>query len=154
MKSTDHPDGLLGPCMQVAIGYEQTELVNGLEGLAADPESLCSGCYMRRTVPLLVLPVPPVVLAPYEFVGRSGEGEDGAAAFAPICHTLLELIAQKGTDEGSRHCDEGRKYLAHWASSPCRLQYQQRTWGRDIAQDPQLSPGEISRRLNTRRRQS
>lgn len=99
--------------MQVTIGYEQTELVNGLKGLAADPESLCSGCYVRRAVPLLVLPVPPVVLAPYEFVGRSGEGEDGGAAFAPICHTLLELIPQKGTDEGSRHSDESRKYLAH-----------------------------------------
>ncbi|MFJ7772892.1 hypothetical protein ACIQ1J_32055 [Streptomyces sp. NPDC097107] len=116
MKSTDHPDGLFGPCMQVAIGCEQTKLVNGLEGLAADPEGFCSGCYMRRTVLFLVLPVPPVVLAPYEFVGRSGEGEDSAAAFAPVCHTLLELIPQKGTDECSRHCDEGRKYMAHRTS--------------------------------------
>ncbi|MFG2649587.1 hypothetical protein [Streptomyces sp. NPDC048436] len=95
MKSTDHPNGLLGPRMQVAIGYEQAELVNGLEGLAADPEGFRSGCYMRWTVLFLVLPVPPVVLAPYEFVGRSGEGEDGAAAFAPVRHTLLELMPQK-----------------------------------------------------------
>jgi hypothetical protein len=116
VKITDHPDGMLCPCMQVVIGYEQAELVNGLEGLAADPEGFRSGCHVRRTVVILVLAVPPVVLAPYEFVGRSSEGEDGAAAFAPVCHTLLELVPQKRTDERSRHCDEGRKYLAHPAS--------------------------------------
>lgn len=98
------------------MGREQTKLVNGLEDLAADPEGFRSGCYMRRTVLFLVLPVPPIVLAPYELVGRSGEGEDGAAAFAPVCHALLELIPQKRTDERSRHCDEGRKYLAHCTS--------------------------------------
>lgn len=116
MKSTDHPDGLLGLCMQVAIGYKQAELVNGLEGLAADPESFCSRCWMRRTALFLVLPVPPVVLTPYEFVGRGGEGEDCAAAFTPVCHALVELIPQKRTDECSRHCDEGGKYLVHRAS--------------------------------------
>ncbi|GAA2451456.1 hypothetical protein GCM10010433_61860 [Streptomyces pulveraceus] len=102
--------------MQVVIGDEQTELVNGLEGLATNPEGFCSGCRMRRTVLFLVLPVPPVVLAPYEFVGRGGEGEYGVAAFAPVRRTFLELISEKGTDERSRHCDEGRKYLAHSTS--------------------------------------
>ncbi|MFI7320241.1 hypothetical protein [Streptomyces venezuelae] len=116
VKSTDHADGLLGPCVQVTIGYEQTELVNGLEGLAPDSEGLGSRCHVRRAVPLLVLPVPPVVLAPYELVGRGGEGEDGTAAFAPVCHTFLEAIPHKGTEERSRHCDEGRKYLAHQPS--------------------------------------
>ncbi|MEU9464548.1 hypothetical protein ACFVZJ_18380 [Streptomyces sp. NPDC058322] len=116
MKSTDHPDGLLCPCMQVAIGYEQAELVNGLEGLAADPEGFRSGCHVRRTVAFLVLAVPPVVLAPYEFVCRSSEGEDGAATLAPVCHTLLEPVPQKRTHERSRDCNEGRKYLAHTAS--------------------------------------
>ncbi|MEE1745198.1 MULTISPECIES: hypothetical protein [unclassified Streptomyces] len=116
MKSTDRPDGLLSPCMQVAIGDEQAELVNGLEGLATNPEGFCSGCYMRRTILFLLLPVPPIVLAPYEFVGRSGEGEDGVAALAPVRHTFLQLISEQGTDECSCHCDESRKYLAHSAS--------------------------------------
>lgn len=102
--------------MQVVIRYEQAQSVNSLEGLTADPESFRSGRHVRRTVTFLVLTVPPVVLAPYEFVGRCGEGENGAAAFAPVCHTLLELIPQKGTDERSRHRDESRKYLAHPAS--------------------------------------
>ncbi|MFF1651709.1 hypothetical protein [Streptomyces sp. NPDC058240] len=55
--------------MQAIIGYEQAELVNGFECLAADPEGLRSGCHVRRTVLFLVLAVPPIVLAPYEFVG-------------------------------------------------------------------------------------
>ncbi|MER5973258.1 hypothetical protein ABT112_26620 [Streptomyces sp. NPDC002055] len=117
MKSTDDPDGLLCPCMQVAIGYEQTELVNGLEGLTADSEGLRPGCHVRWTVPFLVLAMPPVVLTPYEVVGRSGESEDGAAALAPVCHTLLELVPQKRTDECSRHSDKGRQYLTHCAGS-------------------------------------
>lgn len=102
--------------MQVVIGYEQAELVNGLKGLTADPEGFRSGCHVRRTVAFLVLAVPPVVLAPYEFVCRSSEGEDGAAALAPVCHTLLEPVPQKRTHERSRDCNEGRKYLAHTAS--------------------------------------
>ncbi|MEL5960032.1 hypothetical protein AADR41_35645 [Streptomyces sp. CLV115] len=116
VKGTDHPDGLLCPCMQVVIGHEQTELVNRLEGLAADPESFRSGRHVRRSVLFLLPAVPPVVLAPYVFVGRSGEGEDGAAALAPVRHTLLELVPQKRTDERSRNRDEGRKYLVHPAS--------------------------------------
>ncbi|WP_405918295.1 hypothetical protein [Streptomyces sp. NBC_00728] len=116
VKSADHPDGLLRLCMQVVIGYEQAQSVNSLEGLTADPEGFRSGRHVRGTVTFLVLTVPPVVLAPYEFVGRCGEGENGAASFAPVCHTLLELIPQKGTDERSRHRDESSKYLAHPAS--------------------------------------
>ncbi|WP_237526997.1 hypothetical protein, partial [Streptomyces sp. SID337] len=71
VKGTDHPDGLFGPCMQVTTGYERTELVHGPESLAPDPEGSGSRCCMRRAVPLLVLPVPPVVLAPYELVRRA-----------------------------------------------------------------------------------
>lgn len=40
--------------MQVVIGHEQAELVNCLEGLAADPEGFRSGCHVRRTVLFLV----------------------------------------------------------------------------------------------------
>lgn len=66
VNGTDHPDGLLCPCMQVVIGYEQAELVNGVEGLAGDPGGFRSGCHVRRTVLFLVLAVPPVVLTPYD----------------------------------------------------------------------------------------
>lgn len=116
MKGANHPDRLLCPRVQVVFGHEQTDVVNGLEDLSTDSESLRPGCYVRRSAAFFALAVPPVVLAPYEFVGRSYEGEDSAAAFTPLCRTPLELVAQKRTDERSRHCDEGCKHLVHVTS--------------------------------------